>query len=238
MAIITPLVTVLMERTTSRGMRTMRSKITMMLPLQVPAMSRGIASRAARRVPAVGSSRNPGWRLAGRLLAASVGLCFAGLAAAFGITFTTTSLGSDNWRYDYTLNLDAAAPAFDEFTIYFNGSSFASLVNPIGPPGWDAIAVQPDLAIPAEGFFDALRLGPPSPLATIPGFSVTFRLLSGDSPGNQQFELLNSADLTVVASGITEPGVAAPVPEPSTLLLVCSGLAGLAARRIHRKATT
>lgn len=154
-------------------------------------------------------------------------------ARAGYVDFAATALGGNLWRYDYTINNTGPSIAFDELTVYFDSASYALLSGPSAASGWDAIAIQPDSGIPADGYYDALSLGGlVANGATISGFSVSFEFLGAGAPDVQRFEFLNSNDFSVVLSGSTSP--TAPVnqvPEPSSTALILLGLAGIASIR-------
>jgi len=163
---------------------------------------------------------------------AAVALCcvlFGQQAAqAAELSYSLTDLGGNQWRYDYALALDAADPAFDELTVYFDLPDTAAITAFSAPAEWDVLAVQPDPALPDAGYFDALHLsGAIAGAGTYSGFSVSFTALSGALPATQRFELLQSDSLQVVWSGQT----VAAVPEPEGYALFVSGLGLLALQR-------
>ena len=154
------------------------------------------------------------------------------LAQASVVEFTTTSLGGNLWRYDYTINNMSPSLGFDELTLYFDVNSFGLLNAPTAPPGWDPIVIQRDTGLLSDGFFDVLNLGGlVSDGISVSGFSVEVSYFGGGAPGAQSFDLLDSSTFTVVFSGQTvqllDP-VPVPVPAPATGLLVvlALGIAG------------
>lgn len=167
-------------------------------------------------------------RLAGRLLLG--GLCCVPVAQAATIDYRLLPLGPDLWRYEYTLQVTAASPAFDEFTVYFEASDTQEILAFQVPTGWDAFLAQVDPGLPDAGFVDALHLAGALVQGSVsPGFSVDFRSSPGALPGQQRFDLIVSQPFTVVASGITS---AVPEPAAWALLLAGLGLCGsVAARR-------
>lgn len=147
-------------------------------------------------------------------------------AQASSLEYSLTALGVNEWRYDYTLKVDAIDPSFDELTVYFDLPKVSSITSFLTPAGWDGIFVQPDPLIPDGGYIDALSLsGPVAAGSTLPGFSVTFSYISGEIPGAQRFELLNSNLFQTVSSGVT---IAASVPEPESYAMLLAGLSVLA----------
>lgn len=165
-----------------------------------------------------------------KLLGGAIGALLAlwgAISQAGPISYSATSLGGNQWRYDYVLSSDASTPAFDEFTIYFDLGLASGLTLPSAPAGWDPIAINPDAGIPADGYYDALSLGGlflPGDAAS--GFSVTFTFLGASTPGSQRFDLIESSTFSVVGSGSTSE--LAPddntVPAPSTASLLLASI--------------
>ncbi|OEZ93257.1 hypothetical protein JAB8_03700 [Janthinobacterium sp. HH106] len=156
-------------------------------------------------------------------------LCAMSAAHATSIGYTATSLGGTQWRYDYTVSNTTLAVPIEEFTLFFSVGQFANLQSVSTAPGWDVLLVQPDPAIPASGYLDALALaGGIAPGATATGFSVTFDYLGAGSPGTQPFSILDPVSFIELEAGITQP---AAVPLPSTPWLLLAGVLGLACLR-------
>jgi len=162
------------------------------------------------------------------------------LAQAASLGYTATALGGNQWRYDYTLDNSTTAPSFHGLTLYFDDTLYDLLTDARVSAGWDLVLVQPDVALPAAGLFDALRLdGPVGDSAVVTGLSVSVRYLGIGTPGAQLFELydgLEAPDFTVVQSGFSVP--LAPVDEPPAQTLALLGMAlGLAWQSAkHRRA--
>lgn len=177
-----------------------------------------------------------GWLTSAALVVASLA-AFTGAAHAQSVEYSITSLGGNHWRYDYTIDNPHPGATFDEITVYFDLTKATSLVLAASPTGWDALLIQPDLAIPADGYLDVINLdGPVAPGASVSGFSTTFTSLVADSPGAQRFELYDSSTFALLGSGMTTP--IAPVlgvPEPQTVALMLAGLLVLGLRRAKRK---
>ncbi len=154
------------------------------------------------------------------------------VAGAATITFTPTdladtTLGEDLWLYKYRVS-DFTFGAGEGVTITFDRALFTKLQNP--PPlvnaDWNVLTLQPDLALSSNGLYDALALRAPPSLTD--EFKVTAVWLGAGVPGAQPF-LLYDSGFTPIAQGKT-----APVPEPSTALLMLSGTALAALRRPRR----
>lgn len=132
-------------------------------------------------------------------------------------------LGGGLWRYDYTLynTSDPIADAgFDLFDFFLTFDPTRSLTMITLPTGWEIIA--------GAGLADIFSANPgPSPIGTdiapgesLSGFSFAFNYRAGDLP----FETLFVNPLGDPAS---YAGTTAPVPEPSTLLLLGSGVGAI-----------
>lgn len=158
-------------------------------------------------------------------------LCAMSAAHATSIGYTATSLGGTQWRYDYTVSNTTLAVPIAEFTLFFSVGQHAMLHDISMTPGWDVLLVQPDPAIPASGYLDALALaGGIHPGATATGFSVTFDYLGAGSPSAQQFSILDPISFIELETGITQ---AAAVALPSTPWLLLAGV--LAAACLRRR---
>ncbi|MDO8064650.1 hypothetical protein [Janthinobacterium sp. SUN206] len=157
-------------------------------------------------------------------------LCAMSAAHATHIGYTATALGGTQWRYDYTVSNTTLGVPIGEFTLFFSVGRYANLHKVSTAPGWDVLLVQPDPAIPASGYLDALALaGGINPGATATGFSVTFDYLGAGSPGAQPFSILDPVSFIELDSGSTQP---AAIALPSTPWLLLAGvLAMLCLRR-------
>ncbi|WP_298408096.1 hypothetical protein [Janthinobacterium sp.] len=153
-------------------------------------------------------------------------LCAMSAAHAASIGYTATSLGGTQWRYDYTVSNTTLAVPIAEFTLFFSVGQHAMLHDISTAPDWDVLLVQPDPAIPASGYLDALALaGGIHPGATATGFSVTFDYLGAGSPGAQPFSILDPVSFIELETGITQ---AAAVALPSTPWLLLAGVLAMA----------
>jgi hypothetical protein len=167
------------------------------------------------------------------LCAATVAFALSRSSEATVITYDLTNLSANTWEYDYHVGNDTLSSDIEEFSVYFDFSSYANLMvtTPLSP-AWDEIVVQPDTGIPDDGFFDALvALGPSiAPGTTQSGFSVKFDWLGAGTPGAQFFQVVDAITFDVLDEGFTAPAPAS-VPEPCAFLLALAGIAVVAVRR-------
>lgn len=170
-------------------------------------------------------------------LLAGAFLFAASLAHATTINYFTTSLGGTDWRYDYTVSNDTLGMNLQEFTIYFDVNLFSNLAVLSSPADWDSLVVQPDLALPSNGFFDSLALfGGLTPGTSVGGFSVTFMFAGAGGPGSQAFDIVDPQTFAVLESGVTSRFVEPPstVAEPNALpLLLLAGVFAAAGARLR-----
>lgn len=151
---------------------------------------------------------------------------------AASVDFSERFLGGTRWQYNYSLVSSGPSSGLDELTVYFDRTLFSSLEAIYAPTGWDVMVAQPDLAIPADGFYDAL-LSTGSPLSSAPvdGFQVSFTYLGNGAPPPQPYDLIRSSDFTTLESGMTVQVAPAALPEPSTAWLMLLGLMVLSASK-------
>jgi len=158
------------------------------------------------------------------------------LAATAGtVTGIYTPLGGSQWSVAFTATSFGGPEPVSQFTIYFAESLFSGLAVTGSPGTWDSIVIQPDSALPADGFFDALVIDGSNALGSgdsVSGFAMTFAYLGLGTPGSLPFEFLD-ANFSVIASGQTTiSGTGGgSVPEPSTWLLASVGLVAALSRR-------
>lgn len=145
-------------------------------------------------------------------------------AQSIVIDYELIALGSNSYQYNYIVTNDDFAPGIEEFSIFFDLGLYDNLIVTNTPSGWDSIVLQPDPALPDDGLFDSLALGPPITLGmTVSGFSVAFDWLGTESPENQYFDIVDPSTFDVLYSGATNLN-SVSVPEPSSLLLFIVGL--------------
>ena len=156
-------------------------------------------------------------------------LCVMSAAHAASIGYTATSLGGTQWRYDYTVSNTTLAMPIEEFTVFFSVGQYANLHSVSTLPDWDVLLVQPDPAIPASGYLDALALaGGIVPGGTATAFSLTFDYLGAGSPGAQPFSIIDPVSFIEIEAGITQPSA---VALPSTPWLLLAGVLAMACLR-------
>jgi hypothetical protein len=144
-------------------------------------------------------------------------------AHAVDIAYTATPLGGDNWRYDYLVT-NSDLPALDEFSVFFDRTSYSNLAVTASPASWSSIALQPTSTL--DGLFDSLALNASLPLGgSVGGFSVSFTYLAQGMPGVQGFQVVDPFN----GSAVLQTGVTiAAIPEPQTLALLLAGIAPIA----------
>ena len=173
--------------------------------------------------------------LAGLLILGTAGLANATAISYIATDLTDVNQGEDLWQYSYAVSNNTFA-VDTGFTIYFDLGLYDLLDPPPTAPNtdWDILTWDPDPSLPGDGAFDAYALVDNASLADI--FNVSFVWLVGSSgPGSQFFEVYDDG-LTwgVLESGSTTAG-AAPIPEPATMLLFATGLAGFVGAGIRKK---
>jgi hypothetical protein len=149
------------------------------------------------------------------------------------ITYDLTSLGGNQWKYEYTVANDFLSDPLSDFVIFFpdvtspDALSY-TLNNIISPPGWTPMVTQPS-AIGLGGmaeWFGSIPVG-----GSLGGFGFEFAY-SGSSPlGSQYFEVYD-ANFDLADRGLTVPGGPHGAPEQSaTIIYMLLGMLSLAGMR-------
>jgi hypothetical protein len=161
--------------------------------------------------------------------------CPSGASAA-AIEYQATNLGGSLWQYDYWVS-DFIFSAGQGFAVEFiyEPIHYANLT-PVSSD-WDVLAFDPDTQLPDEGLYDALAVVDAPDLSQ--PFSVTFTWLGAPlTPGSQRFYLyeLDSSLEPVPIDGEEGLTTLRTVPEPSTLVLLASGVLVVWRHRTKRTA--
>jgi hypothetical protein len=115
-------------------------------------------------------------------------------------TFTGRRSPGELHRYRHKRITNPLSAPASEFTIFFNANQFSNLAVVASPAGWSSIVAQPDLGLPADGFFDTLSLTTGLlPGGSQSGFSVQTKY--GGSGDPVTFENLNVGNTTPSSSG-------------------------------------
>lgn len=169
-----------------------------------------MSSRLARLARAIST---------GLILAASV--TAASNATAAVITYELTADTGNRWIYQYTVSAAASDPVIEEFTVFFDPARYANLLLVSAVPGWDLLAIEPDPALPADGFFDALALtGGIAPGSSVGGFSISFEFIGNGRPGEQAFDIVDPVSFATISSGFTRLDEEVELPESGTAWLM------------------
>ncbi|TNF34651.1 MAG: hypothetical protein EP315_06935, partial [Gammaproteobacteria bacterium] len=151
-------------------------------------------------------------------------------AQAVTVQYQLTSLGGDNYRYDYTINNDGSLGsgiAVELMDIYFDPALYLESSLLITTPAplnldWDENLLGSAPLVPAAYDLYALA-GGVADGATLSGFSIEFTWLGGvTGPGSQDFEIYDPFTFELL-----EVGATTVVPVPAAAWLMLSGLLGL-----------
>lgn len=180
-------------------------------------------------------------RFLGVVAAGVLGSLLSGAAMATLVTQTLVHAGGSTWTASFSVANDGSPAAIESFTIYLPVGQASNLVMTGSPAEWDSLVVQPDQALGADGFFDALLIDPSgaiTPGLETGGFSVQFDWGGTGGPGLFEFTVNDPVTFDVVEAGraVAAPGTPSPVPEPAALGLILVALAAVGVVR-HRRGT-
>ena len=183
------------------------------------------------------------------------GIFLMGMATTASATklLYTAAGGPTTFTLNYTVQNDTLTDPIQWLSVYFGQTSdglnftqtqmFSNFVpddtGVSAPPGWFSYSFEPT-AIDNPGIYnsDVEPLGSGiAPGGSKGGFAVTFDMQQG-ATYNHLFFLVGNFDqaggYNILDDGYTQPFQVSGVPEPSTLLLLGAGIAGLAFFRRKR----
>ena len=171
-------------------------------------------------------------------------------ASATKILYTASG-GPLTYTLNYTVENNTLPDSIQWLSIYFGQTSdglnftqtqmFSNFVpddtGVSAPPGWFSYSFEPT-AIDNPGIYNSDATGSGiAPGGSQGGFTVTFDMQQGATYDHLFFLVGNfdqAGGYNILDSGYTQPLQISGVPEPSTLLLLGAGLAGLAFIRRKR----
>jgi len=169
-------------------------------------------------------------------------LCVTQAAKAITIDYTVENTEGNRWQYNYTIYNDSHIDiqAFDIFFDFNDGPySDLELIAWYSDGGWDADifpefiwgGIEEPWMLSAWTYEAPLSYG-----EKLEGYSVAFNWSGNEAPGSQIFRLWDS-DWAEAGTGWTSNSEdMPPVPEPGTLVLLGTGVVGLAAYYRSRNA--
>ena len=159
-------------------------------------------------------------------------IAYAGVPPTADFLYNEIDLGTGWWQYDYTLfntsPIGHVGIDLYDLTLYFDSSKAFNVLSM--PSGWDWID--------GAGFIEVFSMNPGAPplgtdiapASSLGGFGFEFDYQAGMLPFDATFVNPSDIDNPFIFSGTSAPANHA-IPEPSTLLLLGSGIAGLAVRK-------
>ncbi len=148
------------------------------------------------------------------------------------ISYELQSLGTNNYRYVYTVNNDGTLPggaAIQLFDILFDPalydeSSLTIANTPTLSTEWAQQILASAPGVPAAYDVFANGTGVANG-ASANGFAVNFLWIGAGLPGAQSIEIYDPVTFELLETGITE--IAATVPVPGAFVLMLSGVSFL-----------
>ncbi len=162
-------------------------------------------------------------------------IAHAGVPPTADFLYNEIDKGTGWWQYDYTLfnTSPIGHVGIDLYDLFLYFDPLASLNVLSMPSGWDWTD--------GAGFVEVFSMNPGAPPVgtdivpdtSLSGFGFEFDYQAGMLPFDATFVNPYDLDNPFVVSGTTAPK--SSIPEPSTILLLGSGLAGLAMIRKRRR---
>ena len=148
-------------------------------------------------------------------------------ALATNIIYDAADQGFGVWEYSYWVSDNTFNEDYG-FTVYFDDGLYDNITPTSDSGDWDETSWNPSGGL--AGAYDALASTDGASLAA--PFTVSFDWLGTGTPWDytQDFEVYFLSPFQILETGTT-----APIPEPATILLVGSGLFGLAGLRKRAK---
>lgn len=159
------------------------------------------------------------------------------MACAIQVNFTTFALGSDRYRYEYTIHNDGSLGTSTPLALLdllfdpalYEESSLTNVSPAALATDWSQQFLASSIGVPAA--FDLMATGTGIPVGSqVSGFAVEFHWLGAGIPGNQPYEVYDAVTFDKLEQGITSA-----VPEPETWLMLLAGtpiLVALSRRRL------
>lgn len=167
-------------------------------------------------------------------------LLFSSSSFAIPIHSTVENLSGDRWQYNYTVSNESSGAdsyVIEAFVVIFDLGLFENLTLEASPDNWDSFVIEPDDSLPDDGYLDTLLWSGSgiAPGAMLAGFSVAFDFLGAGTPGSQFFEILDPFTFDTLDDGFSSVEAVVAVPEPSSLMLIVTGLLLITAVSARRR---